>query len=475
MFKAKKYLIALAIISLLFISGCAECKKSADCESKSCFTAKCIDKKCVNNANENCCGNSICEDGTKGTKNFEENKGTCQEDCGACTGETGKYLKNVFDNKTKECATGLDATDVMAGSVTDAIDLRYLKLTATYTYDQPFNIDSSLFNARIELDSKDDSISKVKITQVKVLETAGRRAETSIFGERDINQILWDTNTKIDEDIILTVPIEGAEEEKSITVEIYYEYTKSNRGEDTIEKNSYKKDLTSSKIMFVDPSVTGSCPSSCDDRNPCTDDICSEQTDYFCANTIKQGVCCGNNICDGNENECVCKEDCGECEKDFGDYMAFICSENECKSKLKDIEVMQPKTLIEQPNLIDFQFEVKTRFDEPFDIRTSKATLDIELISKGETVSNIKCTKYQVLVSDVLLGEEVITNTFGSRGSVANLDIILDFSMKNVEEEKSPVLKGSCEYDKTTNDQTQHIITSFSQELGTIVFVKTEI
>jgi len=476
MFKTKKYLFVLLIVSLLFISGCAECKKNLDCETKKCFAVKCADKKCEYDVNDNCCGNAICEDGTKGTKDFGENKGSCEDDCGKCVVETGKYLKIAFDNKTKECATALDETKVTEKSATDNIDLKYLKLTATYTYDEPFSIDSSLFNVKIKLDSKDDSISDISITQVKVLETAGRRAGTSsIFGEKYINQILWDSSSLIDKNVILNVPVTDTEtEEKSITVEIYYEFTRLYRGEGTVEKGSYKKDL-SSKLLFVDPTVSKSCPSSCNDGNPCTDDVCGEETDYFCSNIIILGSCCGNNFCDSNENECVCEEDCGKCEKDFGQYMTFTCFEKKCKSRLKDSDVIQPKTLIEQPDLRDFQFEVKTTFDEPFDIRTSNMLVDIELVNKDDTISNIKCTKYQLLVGDVLLGENIITKTFGSIGNKNSLEVELSFSMKDVEEDKSPELKGSCEYDKTSGDQTQHLITSFSQSLGSIVFVKTEI
>ncbi|MDP7141260.1 MAG: hypothetical protein QF506_02760 [Candidatus Woesearchaeota archaeon] len=473
--KNKFFFIILLIASLLLISGCSECKKSTDCEAKSCFTTKCADKKCEYNIKDNCCGNERCEDGTVG-KDFGENKGNCQKDCGACSGDAGKYLKTVYDNVSKDCATALDESNVIEDSMADTIDLNQLKLAAVYTYDNPFNIDKSLFNAEIKLDNKEDIISNVKITQIKVLETVGRGGGgTSIFGEADIDKILWDTDSVAEKDIRLTVPIEGTETEKELTVEVYYEFTKEYRGQDIVTTGSYKKELSSS-LIFVDPEITGRCPSSCDDNNKCTEDVCGEQTDYFCQNRIRQGiVCCGDNKCDGTENECTCKKDCGKCERNYGTFMTFACSEDDCKSKLKDKEVMQPKTLIEQPNLNNFQFEVKTKFDEPFDVRTSKMTLDIELTTKEEAVSSIKCTKYQVLVDDVLLGEEIVTNTFGSRGSKANLDITLDFSMKNVEEEMSPVLKGSCEYDRTSGEQTDHLITSFSQSLGSIVFVKTEI
>ncbi len=52
------------------------------------------------------------------------------------------------------------------------------------------------------------------------------------------------------------------------------------------------------------------CNSSCDDKNPCTEDICSEQTNFKCEH--KEIIpCCGNNKCEQGENYLNC-EDCAE-------------------------------------------------------------------------------------------------------------------------------------------------------------------
>ncbi|MFA6048541.1 MAG: hypothetical protein WC792_01165 [Candidatus Micrarchaeia archaeon] len=80
------------------------------------------------------------------------------------------------------------------------------------------------------------------------------------------------------------------------------------------------------------------CPSTCEDNNPCTSDYCSEMTSFECrhdslngaqpgclgvagtclqytcssGNCISQGVqpCCGNNICEQTESYTTCLTDC---------------------------------------------------------------------------------------------------------------------------------------------------------------------
>ena len=100
------------------------------------------------------------------------------------------------------------------------------------------------------------------------------------------------------------------------------------------------------------------CPESCDDRNPCTKDICSEETNYKCSytkltgpqpgclaevtcgkETCKVGVCqidyildcCDNKICEVGEVYPDCVADCpncddnNECTKDYYDYHEQKC------------------------------------------------------------------------------------------------------------------------------------------------------
>jgi len=52
------------------------------------------------------------------------------------------------------------------------------------------------------------------------------------------------------------------------------------------------------------------CPYNCDDNNRCTTDSCSEETGFVC-NNEKIVPCCGNDVCEDNEDYNTCIIDCG--------------------------------------------------------------------------------------------------------------------------------------------------------------------
>ena len=52
---------------------------------------------------------------------------------------------------------------------------------------------------------------------------------------------------------------------------------------------------------------TSDCPSSCDDKNLCTDDFCSEQTNFKCSHK-EITPCCGNKKCEQGENYLNCND-----------------------------------------------------------------------------------------------------------------------------------------------------------------------
>jgi len=52
------------------------------------------------------------------------------------------------------------------------------------------------------------------------------------------------------------------------------------------------------------------CPASCDDSNACTNDSCSINTNFQCKHDFVY-PCCGNNVCDHNEDiNNICPQDC---------------------------------------------------------------------------------------------------------------------------------------------------------------------
>lgn len=99
-------------------------------------------------------------------------------------------------------------------------------------------------------------------------------------------------------------------------------------------------DLDSAIVQEASESKS-TCPSSCDDSNPCTTDWCNETNNYLCSHTLIDGTsegcwggtnscntnscaagkcittqlarCCGDAVCDSNESCSSCSVDCGEC------------------------------------------------------------------------------------------------------------------------------------------------------------------
>lgn len=51
------------------------------------------------------------------------------------------------------------------------------------------------------------------------------------------------------------------------------------------------------------------CPVNCDDMNPCTKDVCDPDGPFICKHSVIN-PCCGNDLCEDQENYKVCAEDC---------------------------------------------------------------------------------------------------------------------------------------------------------------------
>ncbi|MBU0757527.1 MAG: hypothetical protein KKF44_05655 [Nanoarchaeota archaeon] len=69
--------------------------------------------------------------------------------------------------------------------------------------------------------------------------------------------------------------------------------------------DSDEMDLKSKMNEEVKPT----CPTSCDDKDECTKDYCSENTEYKCRND-NISPCCGDYKCDSKENYFTCDSDC---------------------------------------------------------------------------------------------------------------------------------------------------------------------
>ncbi len=265
-----KFIIAVLIFVMLLTSGCKECKLSSDCNSRvreefKDYSSKCLDISCVNNKCEidvisNCCGNKRCE------TNADENKCLCENDCGKCSGK-GKiqigsrtYDTEYLEYKCKdnECVLSIDESLIRKIVLTDDKEFSYFKIGITSSLDQPFNIDSSKFKVKIQLeDTDEDLVLPVTITSLKLVE------KELLIGGKELDGTL----KYVGDSFIESIPInedsmQNVEEEKRLSLVIGYTYIIKERiGHDSegnpIYENKVKRDTYtksySSKIFFVNP------------------------------------------------------------------------------------------------------------------------------------------------------------------------------------------------------------------------------
>jgi len=266
-----KSIIIILIFVVLLTSGCKECKISSDCDSKvreefkgysnECLDVACINNKCDINVIISCCGNKICE------ANAGENKCLCEKDCGKCSGR-GKIQigSKTYDteyleyqcNKDNDCVLGIDESLIRTIDLTDEKAFSYFKIGITSSLDQPFNIDSSKFKVKIQLEDADkDLVLPVTVTSLKLVE------KELLIGEKELDGTL----NYIGDYFIESIPISkdsmrNIEEEKRLSLVIGYTYTiKEMTGHDSegnpiyenkAKRSTYTKSY-SSKMLFVNP------------------------------------------------------------------------------------------------------------------------------------------------------------------------------------------------------------------------------
>src|SRR3989338_1839867 len=422
------FVVAFAVF-LIFLSGCAkkECKANTDCTSPpgaaDAFTASCEKSKCYYKEIANKCGNNKCD--------ANENKCTCEKDCGACSGTNGSLNYVCYE---KQCY--LNLTQSRLQNIPQSMNLGTANVLAGTIFSQPFDARNGRIKFNFQLNSKSNDVLEPKIKKIQVLSRDQYGGE-QILGEVEVNRILWSTSSM---DIFeVSVPLknyDGNEEKKSVSAKVFYEYKTQYVDEFIQTSDSYVFDIAS-EFHLVRPTIPVKCDiSKCNDNNPGTRDYCSS---FGCENTPIANAC-GNFVCDAGENKCTCRTDCGVCEGDAGEFLVYACKANQCTT--------QPKTTSRQVSVEDtavlqyFKLSISTVFEEPFNVKTSKFKISISLDDfNQDLIAPLKITKIQLLEGEIKIAEQTQEQSLSKRGDKIEAEAPLVYTPVKAEEEKALTLK----------------------------------
>ncbi len=175
------------------------------------------------------CGNGVC-DGT-------ENKCNCPADCGPCSGG-GTYttMNCVANNCVIQLKSGIS---INPQSLFDDKPIGPFHLQNTYKYNNPFNTKTDKFVLDLKLQDKQDTVSSVKITDVRLLDGSQEIAFASVNKEL--------TSKGQQETAEITIMPGPAEQDRTLTLRVWYEYVQN--GE--TKSNDFTKSL--GKISIVSP------------------------------------------------------------------------------------------------------------------------------------------------------------------------------------------------------------------------------
>lgn len=236
---SKKILIFLIFV-ILVLSSCSpdksegsRCSIDNDCPlAGKCEVAQCVDSYCQKQKITDCCGNGVCED------KIGEDVCSCKVDCaGSCEGPVEftlpggvKTQSKYFDygcgegnESERRCIIRYDLSEIDPREEYHEISKDNILAGLTVKYIQPFVIKQHNIGVEIQLKAFDDEkvMLPLRINEIRVMESAlllGRK--------RDIKKDL----SKVGELYSTTIPLDYSmglpEEQKSVSIEVDYQYKK---------------------------------------------------------------------------------------------------------------------------------------------------------------------------------------------------------------------------------------------------------
>ncbi len=468
----KLTLLCLILMMSFLLVGCGgECKKNTDCSSRVCHSVACEDKTCQYTPEPDCCGNTKCE------KSIGENSCICKIDCGVCDGSVkdAEYLTQQCRNDV--CITDVDASLVQILTETKTLSIKPLKLEVSSSFNSGFSVQKDTFDVRIKAQEMPETISELKIDKIE-LWADNPQGSLVKLGDKSVDKYMWDMDTYIEEDIIVSVMGLKEDTEAEYTdleLKVYYEFNLLSSGKiiekSGVEEVSYKQDM-----MLIDPSVDPECPSKegYDDNNPATTEVCNPNTDYFWEHEPVPNKC-GNFICDKSENQCTCYKDCGPCEGDVGEYMEELCQSNQCKVKIKSEVVLDSSPILEEKSIVDSEVIFNYIYDKPFAVGSSNFKVEAELSTKGVKTKEVLIKRIAVLEKSTVLGQKDINKKLDSTSDVISEIIPLNLQESDKEFDKPISIKVWYRYIEIKEDADNiERDEDFSKSLGTATFIQPD-
>jgi hypothetical protein len=449
-----------AIVILLLLSGCskAECKKDTDCV-KEFFTAKCVDKKCAYTPIPNKCGNLDCEEAAK------ENKCSCPADCGKCEGTVGKYLENMCNEKKDACVQLIPASKQKPITMTKELSTGGSKINVITNFKQPFNTKRDQFELEFGVNVMSSAMSDLKINR---LELTGMTPDkrTIQLADKTVDRNLFEGG-KLKEKLTIDFPTSEKDGELSnLNLKIYVDYVTTSGTTSTPKSETLSSSYQSLKFQWAMPEMSPGCPV-CEKIQGMKEE-CSEATNYFCSYTPIPGAC-GNGICDGSENQCICPADCGPCTGG-GTFTTRSCSANKCIAQLRSGVSVKPQSLFDDRDVGAFRLQNTYKYNSPFNTKSDKFTLEFTLYEKQDTVGPVTLKDIRLLEGSQEIAMITAGKTLSSIGQKETVELTVP---AGAQPEQSRSVSMRIWYEYTQNNETK--LNDYTKELGKITILSPDV
>jgi hypothetical protein len=181
------------------------------------------------------CGNTICES--------SEDKCSCEEDCGPCIGDASEHLS--YECISNKCSTVLKPGVIQEPvSIFDDRNLKFFYLQNTYSFNNPFNVNTDKISLDFNLFDIGENYQDVTINSIRLLE----RDKT--YASSDQSRSMSTAGETFSVELPI-VGFAGEEETKTLSLKVWYEYGYISGNETIPKSGTYTKSL--GQITLINP------------------------------------------------------------------------------------------------------------------------------------------------------------------------------------------------------------------------------